>query len=85
MIVHDVAKAETEEGEILEVNIYLRFVSNRLNYISPEFARVVQKDKKSVKYELQLIPLTLPSRYMYMYALINGLLPKPPSFINVQT
>ena len=65
MIVHGVDKVETEEGEskeILEVNIYLRFVSDRLNYISPEFARVIQKDKRSIKYELQLIPLTLPSR-----------------------
>ena len=65
MIVHDVDKVESEEGEskeILEVNVYLRFVSDRLNYISPEFARVIQKDKRSIRYELQLIPLTLPSR-----------------------
>ena len=67
MIVHDVDKVETEEGEtkeITEVNIYLRFVSDRLNYISPEFARVIKNDKRSIKYEIQLIPLTLPARYV---------------------
>jgi hypothetical protein len=82
MIVHDVDKVEIEEGEnkeILEVNVYLRFVSDRLNYISPEFARVIQKDKRSIKYELQLIPLTLPSRY----ALNNSLIPRLPKYLSM--
>ena len=67
MIVHQVDKVEVEEGdttEIVEINVYLRFVSDRLNFISPEFARVIQKDKHSIKYEIQLIPLTLPARYV---------------------
>ena len=66
MIVHDVDKVETEEGEvkeIVEINVYLRFVSERLNYISPQFNRVIQTDKRSIKYEIQLISLTLPARY----------------------
>ena len=83
MIVHEVGKVETEEGEskeILEVNVYLRFVSDRLNYISPEFARVIQKDKRSIKYELQLIPLTLPSRY----AFTNNLVPRLSNYFSMR-
>ena len=66
MIVQQVDKVEIEEGdthEITEINVYLRFVSGTLNYISPQFAEVIRNDKKSIKYELQLIPLTLPARY----------------------
>lgn len=65
MIVHDVAKIEVEDGEkteVVEVNVYLRFVSQRLNYISSQFNKVIRNDRRSMKYELQLIPLTLPAR-----------------------
>ena len=67
MIVHDVNQVEIEEGEkkeIVEINVYLRFVSEKLNYISPQFNKAILSDKHSITFELQLIPLTLPARYV---------------------
>ena len=57
MVVHSVEKPEESE-EVVGVDVYLKFVGERPNYIS----QLIKSSLKKLSYEVQLIPLSLPFR-----------------------
>ena len=54
-----------QKGEPQEVNVYLKFVGQSSNFISPRVAELLASfdGKVSLRCEIQLLPLTLPFRY----------------------
>ena len=57
MVVHSVEKPE-ESGEVIGVDVYLKFVGERPNYISQQ----IEATLTTLSYEIQVIQLTLPFR-----------------------
>jgi len=59
MVVHHVKRLHKEDGELVGLEVYLKFVSQNSNYISSAMKRVLSSDNHP-RCEVQLISLSLP-------------------------